>query len=419
MAERLLPARESLAWLVCFLSVATLIVVTGFTSSDPDSALYAGLADRLSQEPIERWLAPEWWGFWTHVHMSGLFREHPAGVLLLPAALARVGVPAVQGAYVVGVAAGLVSLLLMSGLIRRFTARADGRIALVLLQLMPVAFVFRIRANHEYPMLVCLLVALHGLVAASSRSIWVAALLVSLGLAGGLIIKGVFVVKILLGIALWIAINPTGHAGARRRSAIAAAIGTAAMIAVAVGYERIHYAATLEPFWSMYWQRQLGPLTEVGGLDVILTSSRNLLFYLSRLLWHPAPWSLALVVAGWRMRSSVRPSTWLRPTPAAVAGRETWRAIPADARQGLMFTLAFAVLAILLVSPATRYAERYAFPSSHAIACAGVVAARHLWPAVADVVLRLDRRIPAFPALVWLALALLRLVAGSVLPRIQ
>jgi 4-amino-4-deoxy-L-arabinose transferase-like glycosyltransferase len=33
----------------------------------------------------------------------------------------------------------------------------------VLLQLMPVAFIFRIRANHEYPILVCLLLSLLGL----------------------------------------------------------------------------------------------------------------------------------------------------------------------------------------------------------------------------------------------------------------
>jgi 4-amino-4-deoxy-L-arabinose transferase-like glycosyltransferase len=403
MSERLIPARESLAWIVCFLAVATLIVVTGFTSTDSDSALYAGLADRLSQEPINRWLAPEWWGFWTHVHMSGLFREHPAGVLLLPAALARLGIPGVQGAYVVGVAAGLGSLLLMAGLIRRFTIRDDARMALVLLQLMPVAFVFRIRANHEYPMLFCLLVALHGLVAASSGSLVVGTLLVCFGLAAGLVIKGVFVAKILLAVALWIAINPTGQPGARRRSAIAAAVGCAATVGIAIGYDAIHAAATSEPFWSMYWQRQLGPLAEVGTFDVVLNSARNLLFYISRLVWHPAPWSLALALVAWRMRGNFGKS---------------WRAIPMPARQGLLFAIAFAFLATLLVSPVSRYAERYAFPDSHAIACAGVVAVRRAWPSVADTVMRLDRRIPAFPALVWLALALLRLFAGSVLPRI-
>ena len=181
-------------------------------------------------------------------------------------------------------------------------------------------------------------------------------------------------------------------------------IGTAVMIAVAIGYDAIHHAATSEPFWSLYWQRQLGPLTDVGALDVVATSARNLLFYLSRLAWHPAPWSLALAIVAWQMRGRFS---------------DNWQAIPAPGRRGLLFALAFAVLAILLVSPAGRYAERYAFPSSHAIACAGVIAARRVWPSLADAVIRLDRRIPAFPALVWLALVLLRLVAGSVLPRIQ
>lgn len=403
MSDRLLSGRESLVWLACFLLVAALIVATGFTSTDPDSALYAGLADRLTQEPIERWLAPEWWGFWTHVHMSGLFREHPAGVLLVPAALARVGVPAVQGAYIVGVAAGLASLLLMAALIHRFSVRDDARIALVLLQLMPVAFVFRIRANHEYPMLVCLLLALHGLVVAASGSVVVATLLICVGLAAGLVIKGVFVAKILLAIGLWIVINPTGEAGARRRSLIAVAISCAATAGVAVLYDTIYFAATSEPFWSNYWQRQLGPLTDVGALDVVLNSARNLLFYLSRLVWHPAPWSVALLLAAWKMRHRFR---------------QHWRAIPAPGREGFRFAITFALLATMLVSPVSRYAERYAFPDSHAIACAGVVAVRRAWPSIAQTVIGLDRRIPAFPALVWLGLVLLRLFGGAVLPRI-
>ena len=105
--------------------------------------------------------------------MTGYFREHPAGAFLLPAAMNRIGLPAVQGAYVVGVAAGLASLLMMASLIRTFASRDDARAALVLLQLMPVAFIFRIRANHEYPMLVCLLITIAGLVWASrGRPMW-------------------------------------------------------------------------------------------------------------------------------------------------------------------------------------------------------------------------------------------------------
>jgi hypothetical protein len=176
------------------------------------------------------------------------------------------------------------------------------------------------------------------------------------------------------------------------------------MAGVALAYDEAYRAATSEPFWSLYWQRQLGPLGDVGKFDVIFTFARNVLFYLSRILWHPAPWSIALVLAGWRMRGHFT---------------ERWRAIPEPGRNGLLFALSFAGLAMLLVSPASRYAERYAFPSTHAIACAGVVSVSQVWPSITAAIARLDRRIPALPALVWLALALLRLGAGSLLPRIS
>ena len=42
--RRLLSAREIAIWAVFFLLVSIALVVTGFTSDDPDSALYAALS---------------------------------------------------------------------------------------------------------------------------------------------------------------------------------------------------------------------------------------------------------------------------------------------------------------------------------------------------------------------------------------
>jgi len=400
MPDRLLSPRDVIAWACGFVVVAAALVAIGFTSTDPDSALYAGLADRLAHEPVHRWLAPEWWGFWPDAQMIGFFREHPAGVLLLPAALSKAGIPPLQGSYVVGIAAGLASLILMATLIRRFATRDEARAALVLLQLMPVAFIFRIRANHEYPMLVCLLVALHGLVWASrGRRPWIGVLLVSFGLVAGLFVKGVFVLKILLAIGVWIALNPLRLAGARRRSLVAGLLGTGLMIAGAAAYDAAYLSATGERFWALYWQRQMSPLGDVSGGAFVLAMIRNLLFYLSRMLWHPAPWSVALLVAAWRMRGS---------------SRARWLEISESSREGLRFALTFAALAILLLVPASRFAERYAFSATHAVACISVVAACRVWPRLAARLAAADRHIPAAPALVWLALALLRLAVGSV-----
>jgi 4-amino-4-deoxy-L-arabinose transferase-like glycosyltransferase len=186
--SRLLSRREIAIWTLCFAIVSVLLVVTRFASDDPDSALYAALSERLAAGPPSHWIAPQWWGHWD---MEGWFREHPIGVMALPTLLGAIGVPAVQAAYIVGIAAGLAALLLIASLVSRLTSRDDARIVLVLLQLMPMASIFRIRANHEYPMLVCLLVALVGFdaVRRSWRWWWIA----PVALTAGLLVKGVFV----------------------------------------------------------------------------------------------------------------------------------------------------------------------------------------------------------------------------------
>lgn len=399
MTDRLLSPAERWAWTAFFLIAATVLVAGGFSSTDPDSALYAGIADRLAQEPVRRWIAPEWWGFWPEAQMTGLFREHPAGVFLMSAALTRVGVPAAQGAYVIGVGAGLASLLLMTSLIRRITTRDEARAALVLLQLMPVAFIFRIRANHEYPILVCLLLALLGLAwIGERRPWWMGTLALAAGLAGGLLIKGVFVVLILLAIAVWMAINPQRSDVSRGRSVLAVIAGLAAMVAVAAAYDAQYLSVTGETFWGPYWRRQLGPLSILTPLEGASTLALHVLFYISRVIWHPAPWSIALVVTLWRFRSRI--------TPHFLAS--------ADSRQrGAAFAVVFAVLAILVLSPASRLAERYAFAATFAVACAGVVAALCEWPVLGARLRALDRRIPALPAVLWLLLIVLRLLLGS------
>jgi hypothetical protein len=232
MSAALVPRRDAVVWAASFLLVAALLVAVQFTSSDGDSDLYAGLSGRLSLEPVSRWVAPEWWGFWPEAEMTGLFREHPAGALIIPAALVRLGVPGAQAAYVVGIGAGLAALLMIGWLLARVVERDDARAALVLLQLMPVAFLFRIRANHEYLMLVGLLVVLVGLEWVR-ESRWAFAL-VAIGMAGALLVKGVFVVLTMTGAVLWVLFDPAGNGRSRVRPMVAVLAGVAftAMVAI-------------------------------------------------------------------------------------------------------------------------------------------------------------------------------------------
>jgi 4-amino-4-deoxy-L-arabinose transferase-like glycosyltransferase len=392
---------DAFFWTIAFLAVAAVIVGSGFTSEDPDSALYAQISDRMSREPVARWVAPEWWGFWPEAQMTGLFREHPAGLFWLPAALGRAGIPPMQAAYVVGVGAGLGALLLIGAVIARLTSADDGRAAIVLLQLMPVAFIFRIRANHEYPMLLALALTLAGL-SAVARS-WRWAPLVALGLTMGLLVKGVFVVIVIAAAALWVAVNPAAEPRARTRAVVALAAGALVAVAAALLYDWQYVRATGERFWTAYWQRQLGPLdiaTPVEGGSALLS---NVGFYATRLLWHPAPWSFALLLGLWRWRS---------------APGDAWRALPVAARHGLVFSVGFAAATVVILAPASRFAERYVFSATYAVGAAGAVVAYRLWPRLRAALLRADAAVPGFPAFVWLALMLLRLTVGSLLPRV-
>ena len=400
MAHGVLAARERLIWAVAFVCIAGLLIATRFTSDDPDSALYASISARLSQEPTHRWLAPEWWGFWPEVGMTGFFREHPAGVFLLPATLARLGMPGEQAAYVVGIGAGLLSVLWCGVLVGRLVNRDAGRAALVLLQLMPVAFIFRIRANHEYPMLACLLLLLLALDGVRRSTWWIAITSVALSMA--LVIKGVFVILVLAGAVLWIVIDPL-NARARRRQIAALLIGLATMTIVAFVYDAIYLQVTGERFWQAYWARQLGPLRIATPLEGAASLAGNAVFYLTRLIWLPAPWSLALLIVAWRQRS-----TWTR----------WWRAADVRIRRGLVFALLFAAASVIVLSPSSRFAERYAFSATYVVAAAGIVAAWFHWPRVQGFLQRLDTRVPALPVVAWTALMLLRLFVGPLLPRL-
>lgn len=399
MTPRLFPRRDVIVWAIGFVAVSALLVATRFASDDPDSALYADQTARLAAEPVSRWIAPEWWGNWDH---DGLFREHPIGVLLVPTMLASIGVPGVQAAYITGIAAGVICVLLIAGLVARVTSAADGRAAMVLLQLMPLAFIFRIRANHEYPMLVCLLVALIGIEAArrSWRWVWVT----PLALCAAVLVKAAFVAVPLLAIGWWALINPLRTPGGLGRPVVAGALSVLAVVAMSVAYDTLYIRVTGEGFWAGYWGRQFAPFSigvQPADQPGVL---HHLGFYALRALWHPAPWSLALIAGAWRVRRRLA---------------DSWRAIPETPRLGLLFTLVFAASTVVLLLPASRFAERYIFSANYGLAAAGIVVALRVWPRLRNILTRLDSQIPALPALCWTVLMLLRLLAGPLLPRIS
>ncbi len=376
-----------MVWVLVWLVTAGLIAATQYTSRDPDSKLYAGISARLADEPVRQWIAPEWWGLWGD-GATGPFYEHPVGLFLLPAALARLGYPAEQAAYAVNALYQIVGLYLLGLLASTFVTSRDARALQWLLQLLPIAFVFRIRANHEHAVLAALLFALYATERSRQRSSWTAGMVA--GFVAVLLIKGAFAFMVPLVCALWLVaregrIRPTG------RPWIAIAVMPVAAVLVVWAYDAAYLRVTGAHFLDLYLTRQM-PQDQVTAGASPARFAYNGVWYLSRIVWYAFPWGLLAGVLALR----------------AIWKRDVWP--PGDVRlyQGAWFALVTTTVLLVALSLAHRKADRYGLPVYFICAAAGAAAGIRWFPWLQRLVASMDR--PWVPPAMYLALCVVRLI---------
>jgi 4-amino-4-deoxy-L-arabinose transferase-like glycosyltransferase len=411
-----------LSWVAALTLSFVVIAAVRFTSGDPDSRVYAGIAARLASEPLAQWIAPEWWGQWG---FSGPFREHPIGIFLLPALLGRAGYPAAQAAYAVNGVFQAASIVLMQVLAVRLVRAREARALGWIVQLMPIAFVFRVRANQEYAVLAGVLLGLLATERSRVRLRW--AWLTAVAFAWALLVKGVlgFVVPIVC--AVWLATRAwTQDAGPFRPSRLTPWIGLALVLLVApvltLVYEQAYLHVTDESFLAFYTGPRLNPEAVAAGSPGRL--AYNATWYTTRLAWYAFPWSLVAMAACVVLVAAARKRTRQARSGghlAREAERPAERTEPAQATldhgaaAGLLFAAAASWVLIVLFSFSDRKADRFIFPAYYFMAGAGGVAAIRRLPALSRVVDRLDR--PWAPSMCWLSFFALRLATGSHLPQ--
>lgn len=371
-------------WIIVLVAAAVVLAATGYRTRDADSRAYIAIAARLADEPASRWIAPQWWGAWGG---QGLFREHPAGTFIAPALLARAGYPSEQSLFVVTLAAQIVAMLTLTALAASLVPGVHARLLLWALPLIPIAFVFRVRANQEYLLLAGLVVAVYGTERARKHPAW--SIVAAAGALFALLVKGVFglLAPVMAAIWLWTRRTPGGFGvGGWVTLAVLAMLP---FVSVWL-YERAYVAATGQSFIDYYLGARIG-LESGGTLPFPLDKVANALWYVGRVIWYAAPWSLVALLA----------------------------IVPARTRllqEGVRAWIAFAFLAsaatLVLVAARDTKADRYIFPAYFFVASAGVIYACARWPRISAVAERLDRYGPWGPALFWLAL-----VAGRILLR--
>lgn len=382
-----------LAWTAALIVAAGLLVAAGFQSRDPDSALYARLSAELAAQPPSRWIAPEWNGAWDN---QGLFREHPVGILIPSVLLIRAGFPSAQAAYAVNLLYQAAVILLIPLVAAAVLPRIESRALAWLLQLMPVAFVYRIRANQEHPLLMCFLAILYATHRTREHAAWIALSVAAFCFL--VLVKGAFAMFALLSAALWIVVVPPSGRGSNFRAWLGLAVMVGAAAVMAVAYEAIYVRTTGESFIEFYRLTRLGESMELSDPRVVPHALTNVIWYLGRLAWFAAPWTLFAIAAAavsWR-RGEVR--AFLR-TPAG---------------RGVIWAALVAALFVGVLSPANVRAERFIFPIYFIAGAIGVAAACRGSAAFNRFVTRCDR-LGWLPAAVWFVLFLASL--GSRLMR--
>jgi hypothetical protein len=382
--------KQAFLWCCAVAIAAALLVATDYRSRDPDSALYARLSGQLVQQPPSRWIAPEWRGAWDQ---EGLFREHPAGILLPSVVLIRAGIPAGQAAYIVNMlyqVAVIALIPLVAGVVvKGFEARSLAWV----LQLLPVSFAYRIRGNQEHPLLMCFLALVYGTHRARTSPAWVLLMVVAFCLL--VLVKGAFASFALVGAALWLLVIPR-PAGASDRWAwagLAAALAAAALMMA--GYEALYVRTTGESFLDFYRSTRLGQSIQFSDPRVVPHALTNVGWYLLRLAWFAAPWSLvAFAVA----------AVWFK---AGAQGR-TGEAFEIASARGIQWALLTTAVFIAVLSPALVRAERFIFPTYFIIGAIGVVATIRRVEGVRHVAERADGH-PWLAIAVWMATFLLSL----------
>jgi 4-amino-4-deoxy-L-arabinose transferase-like glycosyltransferase len=379
---------------------AALLAAVQFTSRDPDSQLYAGISARLVQEPVAQWIAPQWWGFW---NSEGPYCEHPVGMFVVPALLGRLGYPPLQAAYAVNALYQVISFALITLIAATVTTRRQSRALTCLLQLLPMAFVFRVRANQEYAVLAGVLFALYATERARTRPVWTVGMVA--GFCAVLLVKGVFAVMVPVTCVIWL-LARTGS-NPRRFSDGAAWAAVAAMpiagALVAWGYESAYLHATGRSFLEIYRSRQL-PEDEIVGQSHVVRTAYTASWYLTRVAWYAFPWSL--VAAGVAVRAVAR-GAWL---PWRLTGEAD-----SPGRQAVWFGVVAAVVLTGAFSLAHRKADRYIFPVYFFIAGGGAGPALARWPRLQRVARAADR--PWAPAALYVLLVLLTVASTGKLPR--
>lgn len=372
--------RSFLIFLLTLIVLCLIVIVFPYEYRDSDSACYSVISQKLAFEPLSTWCAPQWWG---HGNNQGLFREHPPGILWLPALLARLGVKPGASALCANFLYILLSLYFIFKLAGRWGNSLLGWGAVLGVVLTPIFLQYLIRANQEPPLNLAVLAGIYGLARneESRRGGWifVAALILAV------LVKGVSAVLLsMLACLFWLIV------ARNKKTFVLIVIGHLIVLGVVVLFEVWYRGIAHQSFWQSYFSIQ-GARSLGGGFNP-LRKAYNVAWYMARVLVFAAPWIYFLLYE-WIMSKKKKLGLFREPF--------------------LRFLLAGSLAVIVFFSLSDRKADRYIFPAYILLALAGLMVFLKARPKIVEFLRRRERRLPVILSVMLVVLTLIRIFFHS------
>jgi 4-amino-4-deoxy-L-arabinose transferase-like glycosyltransferase len=357
-----------------------IVIIFPYEYRDSDSSCYSFISQKLATEPMSTWCAPQWRG---HGGNQGYFREHPPGILWLPALLVRLGIKPSAAALCANFIYALLSLLLIFKLAGRGRDSMIGWGAAFGIVLTPAFLQYLVRANQELFLNLAILAGIYGLARfQESRGggwIFAAALVLAVLVKG----TSALLLSILAGL-FWLIV------ARNRKTFVLIVIGHLAVLAVAGLFELWYRKITHQSFWLSYYSIQ-SPRTLGGGFD-LLHKLYNLTWYAARVLVFAAPWVYFLLYAFFlskKKRLGLFQEPFIRFLPIG------------------------SLAVILFFSLSDRKADRYVFPAYILSALAGLIVFLKTRPKVIEFLRAQESRLPAYLGVMLVVLTLIRVLFHS------
>jgi len=371
-------SRITLFLFFTYVILCVFVSVFPYEIHDSDSSAYSSIARKLAYQPINTWCAPDWGG---HGYNYGLFREHPPGALWITALFIRIGVPESSAAFCANFLYIFLSLYFIYLLTSYFGGPLLGWGAVFAYAFTPIFLQYLIRANHEHPLNLAVIAGIYGLV--RSEESWKYKVIFVVSLIFAFFVKGIFAfILTILALVYWIVFLRN------RRTLLFIVLANLFALGIMFLFELWYRQVTAGiGFWVNYINLQSGRGVVTGFNP--LRKIYNLIWYLGRAIWFPAPWVFFIFYGAYK-----------------------WRKEKVSLLKDKLFKLSVisAGCIIFWFSLFDRKADRYIFPAYSFLVLAGVWVLLRLKPKLMRFLEKRKNMLPVYLSAVLIIFTLLRIL---------